>query len=306
MNSVSSEPAESSLESSPLGFIGLGLLGSALAERALAEGWSVLGFDINSERGAALARGGGRVAHSVLEVARVCRHIFMVLPHDGVAREVVREIVSELRPGVILLDVTTGDPDSAVALGRDLAGRGVTYLDATLSGSSEQARRGAALFLVGGPRNAFDECRDCLCRLAGHAHHTGSAGSGAKMKLVTNLVLGLNRAALAEGLVLASTLGLEGSATLEILKASTAYSRIMDTKGEKMLQREFEPQARLSQHLKDVRLMLGAAAKAGQSLPLSETHRDLLEEAERLGLGALDNSAILRAIEFRRAGEEVP
>ena len=113
------------------------------------------------------------------------------------------------------------------------------------------------------------------------------------MKLVTNLVLGLNRAALAEGLVLAEQLDLDGLQTLDVLRRSMAYSRIMDTKGEKMIAREFAPQARLSQHLKDVRLMLAASAIP---LPLSEAHRALLEKAEALGYGDSDNSAIIEAI----------
>ena len=100
------------------------------------------------------------------------------------------------------------------------------------------------------------------------------------MKLVSNLVLGLNRAALAEGLVFAEAIGLDAEAALEVLMGSMSYSRIMDTKGRKMIEGDFRTQARLSQHLKDVRLILEAAAEAGQALPLTEVHRRLLEAAE--------------------------
>ncbi len=112
------------------------------------------------------------------------------------------------------------------------------------------------------------------------------------MKLVTNLVLGLNRAALAEGLVYAKAIGLEADAALTALMQSMAYSRIMETKGQKMVQGDFQTQARLSQHLKDIRLIL---ADAGMELPLSETHCRLLEIAERAGYGGEDNSAIIKA-----------
>lgn len=116
------------------------------------------------------------------------------------------------------------------------------------------------------------------------------------MKLVTNLVLGLNRAALAEGLAFAESLGLDPAMALAVLRESMAYSRIMDTKGPKMVARNFTPEARLSQHLKDVRLIREAAARVGRSLPLSTEHQRLLELAESLGLGDHDNSAILDAI----------
>ena len=122
------------------------------------------------------------------------------------------------------------------------------------------------------------------------------------MKLVTNLVLGLNRAALAEGISFAHQLGLDLNQALYLLRESMADSRIMDTKGEKMLSGDFSPQARLSQHLKDVRLMLQSAHEANGSLPLTETHRVLLERAVEMGFGDLDNSAIVRAI----AGNEFP
>lgn len=113
------------------------------------------------------------------------------------------------------------------------------------------------------------------------------------MKLVTNLVLGLNRAALAEGLVLAQQLDLDLADTLDVMRRSMAYSRIMDTKGEMMVAQDFSTQAKLSQHLKDVRLMLAASPIP---LPLTETHRALLEKAEAMGLGDADNSAVIKAI----------
>ena len=291
---------EAGPEKQPLGLIGLGLLGSALAERALAAGMTVLGFDLDESRREQLNEAGGQALASARDIARACRRILLVLPHDGVTRDVLQDIEPVLTPGTVILNATTGDPDVAVALGHRLAERGLTCLDMTVSGSSAQARRGEALLMVGGPEEAFERGRELFNVLATQTIHTGPCGSASKLKLVTNLVLGLNRAALAEGLVFASTLGLDGAKTLEVLKASAASSRIMDTKGDKMLQRDFEPQARLAQHLKDVRLILEAAARTGQPLPLSEAHRELLELAERLGLGALDNSAILRAIESQK------
>ncbi len=126
--------------------------------------------------------------------------------------------------------------------------------------------------------------------------HVGPCGSAAKMKLITNLVLGLNRAALAEGLAFAEALGVSPAAALEVMTGSNAYSRAMDVKGRKMVERDFTVQARLSQHLKDVRLMLQAAGEAGMPLPLADTHRRLMEQAEAAGLGDLDNCAIIEVL----------
>ena len=131
--------------------------------------------------------------------------------------------------------------------------------------------------------------------------YVGPCGSAAKMKLITNLVLGLNRAALAEGLAFAEALGVSPADALEVLIPSNAYSKAMDVKGRKLVERDFSVQARLLQHLKDVRLMLQQAAAVGMELPLTDTHRRLLEQAESAGLGDLDNSAI---IEVLRNGKE--
>jgi 3-hydroxyisobutyrate dehydrogenase-like beta-hydroxyacid dehydrogenase len=120
------------------------------------------------------------------------------------------------------------------------------------------------------------------------------------MKLVVNLILGLNRAVLAEGLSLAEALGLDPQRVLEILRASAAYSKVMDTKGQKMLTRDYEPQARLSQHLKDVRLILETGGRTGAALPLSLLHRELLERAEAAGLGDADNSAVIEVFRGQR------
>jgi 3-hydroxyisobutyrate dehydrogenase-like beta-hydroxyacid dehydrogenase len=116
------------------------------------------------------------------------------------------------------------------------------------------------------------------------------------MKLVTNLVLGLNRAALAEGLALAYSLGLDLPMTLAVMRGGAAYSKIMDTKGERMIRGDFAPEARLSQHLKDVRLIVDTGQQAGLPMPFSAAHRDVLESAESAGLGELDNSSIIRVL----------
>jgi 3-hydroxyisobutyrate dehydrogenase-like beta-hydroxyacid dehydrogenase len=278
-----------------LGLIGLGLLGGAMAERLLSRGFRVLGVDVEPARCAAHQGRGGEVAASACEVAGSCDRILLSLPTGDVAAGVVEQIEPALRPGRVIIDTTTGEPGGAERMGDRLAARGVAYLDATVSGSSEGARRGDVVIMAGGEARAFDACRDVFGALARAAFHVGPCGSGARMKLATNLVLGLNRAALAEGLAFARSLGLDPGLTLAVLREGAAYSRAMDAKGPKMIAGDFAPQARLSQHLKDVRLILAEARRAGAATPLSDVHCVLLEAAEAAGYGEADNSAIFRA-----------
>lgn len=280
-----------------IGIIGVGLLGAALAERLLTGGFAVLGYDLDDRRREALAQLGGIAAASPVDVVRQCNRIVLSLPTSDVVAQAVAGLEGELRPGRIVIDTTTGEPAATESAAQRLSARGVQYLDATVSGSSEQARQGDIVLMVGGDASAIAACRDLFDRLARRTFHVGPSGSGAKVKLVSNLVLGLNRAALAEGLALAMRMGLDAAAVLEVLQEGASYSRIMDTKGKKMIRGDFTTQARLSQHLKDVRLILAEGEHCNALLPLSLVHRQLLEAAEAAGYGNADNSAILKAFE---------
>jgi len=281
----------------PIGVIGLGLLGTAIAERLLASGFHVIGYDIDVNRSRHLESLGGEAVESAAALAHSSERIILSLPTSQIAEVVVSEMLGNLRQGAIVIDTTTGDPDQMESLGKTLVGRDVSYLDATVGGSSQQLRERDVIVMVGGSQKTFDACRDLFDTFADRAFYIGPSGHGARMKLAVNLVLGLNRAVLAEGLAFAQATGLDAAEALEVFKAGPAYSRAMDVKGQKMLDGDFEPQARLSQHLKDVRLILDRAERTGTELPLSKTHRTMLEDLEASGYGDKDNSAVIKAYE---------
>jgi 3-hydroxyisobutyrate dehydrogenase-like beta-hydroxyacid dehydrogenase len=285
------------MASTRIGLIGVGLLGTALARRFAAAGLQVCGFDANPDRRRELASLGGEWAACASEVAASCDRLVFSLPTSDVVLRVIEEIEPKLRPGAIVMDTTTGDPQDVEAVAERLGQRHVFYLDATVGGSSRQVENGEVIVMAGGDRAAYERCQDIFAAFSRQTFYLGAAGNGSRMKLVLNLVLGLNRAVLAEGLVFASKYGLDPRQALAILKAGPTYSRVMDTKGEKMLTGNFQPEARLSQHLKDVRLILAAGEQTGARLPLSTVHRALLEAAEKAGFGGSDNSAVIKAFE---------
>jgi len=272
--------------------IGLGLMGTAFTARLLESGYTVWVQNRTREKADPLVALGARWADNPLAV---CQRVIISLYTTNTVEAVLEQLDDALRPEQILIDTTTGNPTQTAALGERLNARGISYLDAPFSGSSEQTRRGEATAIAGGPLVAYQQCRDLFDCLAKTTIYAGPCGSGSKMKLVSNLVLGLNRVALAEGFAFARSLDLDDEATLRVLTGTMAYSRIMETKGRKMIEGDFSTQAKLSQHLKDVRLMLDAARAAGLELPLSETHRKLLEVAEEVGYGEADNSAVINA-----------
>lgn len=274
-----------------IGIVGLGLMGTALTERLLEHGYATTVWNRSREKAEPLLAKGAIWSDNPL---RTCNRVIISLYTTDVVEEVLGQMSDGLRAGQILLDTTTGEPNQSAALGARLARHGLHYLDAPISGSSEQTRRGESTILVGGDQESFTACRDLFSCMARTVFHVGPCGCAAKMKLVSNLVLGLNRAALAEGLAFAASIGLDQKAALDVLVGSMAYSRTMDNKGPKMLQSDFSVQARLSQHLKDVQLILDLADACSLALPLSETHRQLLKKCEVEGYGEMDNSAIIR------------
>jgi 3-hydroxyisobutyrate dehydrogenase-like beta-hydroxyacid dehydrogenase len=274
-----------------IGVIGLGLMGTAITERLLEHGYRVSVWNRSADKASPLVKLGAEWSDNPLVE---CRRVIVSLYSSDVVADVIERMSPGLRAGQIVVDTTTGEPADAVTMSQRLAQRGVRYLDAPISGSSEQTRRGEASVMVGGDAADFQACADLWPILGCKTFHVGGCGSAAKMKLVTNLVLGLNRAALAEGLAFAEIMGLKPAAALEVLQGSVAYSRTMDTKGRKMLAGDFQVQAKLAQHLKDVRLMLAGADEAGAALPLSQIHAQLLEQAVSAGFGELDNSAIIK------------
>jgi 3-hydroxyisobutyrate dehydrogenase-like beta-hydroxyacid dehydrogenase len=279
-----------------VGLIGVGLMGGELAGRFLAGGLRVIGHDLREECRRRLADLGGEPVGSVREVFAAARTVVLSLPTSDVVTAVIAE-AGELAPGTCIIDTTTGDPDATAVLGERLAAAGVGYLDATLTGSSRVARAGELVVTAGGPADEFVRAEPLFRLIAKRWFHVGPWASGARTKLVVNLVLGLNRAVLAEGLAFARRCGLDLSTVLDVLRSGAAYSAVMDAKGEKMIAGDFAPEAKLAQHLKDVRLILAAGAKVGATLPLTVVHEGLLAELAARGFGECDNSGVIRAFD---------
>ena len=283
----------------PVGIVGTGLFGTAIVDRLLTDKYPVQVFNRTREKAEPLLERGAVWADNPFKDCE--RVIFCVY-----TSEQVEQLVEEMRHGVpshrIVIDTSTSDPQHTQVLGGKLAAHGVKYLEAPFSGSSEQTRNRQSTALVAGDQGTFADCGDLWDCLAAKTYYVGPWGNAAKMKLVTNLVLGLNRAVLAEGLVFAEACGVARGDALQVLLNSPAYSRTMDAKGPKMVSGDFTPQARLSQHIKDVRLMIAEASRGGNTLPLTATHLQLLELAEATGLGEHDNSAIIKVIENHASG----
>jgi L-threonate 2-dehydrogenase len=279
-----------------VGVIGLGLLGTAIARRLVAAGFEVCGHDVDAAKTDALAHAGVTPA-AAEDMAMCCATIVLAVFTGEQAGQVAERLYSASASGRWIC-TTTCDPATAAALAAGAHAAGWQFVEAPLSGTSAQVLAGDGVGLIAGDAAAIEATAALLDAICPRRHLLPHAGDAARAKLAVNLILGLNRAALAEGLVFAERMGLDGAAFLAIARGSAAFSQVMQTKGDKMLRADYTPEGRAEQALKDVQLMQAEAARIGQELPLLAVHRELLESCVARGEGSQDSSVV--AAELRR------
>jgi 3-hydroxyisobutyrate dehydrogenase-like beta-hydroxyacid dehydrogenase len=287
----------------PVGLIGIGLMGEVYARRLITAGFGVIGFDVDPTRNERLVQIGGRTG-SLAEIARQCDPIVLAVFSTDQVEDVVENGLVPAASGKIVICTSTCDPDRIAALGARAA-QEIRFLEAPVSGTSAQVRQGDGVGLIGGDVGIAQIAAPVLEALFPKRFHIGKIGDGGRAKLAINLILGLNRLALAEGLVFAARLGLDPAAFLEVARASAAASQVMDTKGPKMVAREFAPEGRVRQTLKDTHLMLDQARKIGQELPLLAVHAAVLAACVNHGEGEMDNSIVIEEIRRRKTVGEI-
>jgi 3-hydroxyisobutyrate dehydrogenase-like beta-hydroxyacid dehydrogenase len=282
----------------PVGILGLGLIGTAFSERLIDANIPMIGFDVDPARCVKLRESRGTVATSAREVVGQCRAIIIAVYSGEQAEALFSDIESSpARP--VLICTTTCAPDEIIRLATRAATAAMPFVEAPISGTSAEVRDGTATALVAGQTGVIDAVGWLLDILCPHHLRIGKVGDASRAKLAVNLILQNNRAALAEGIVLAERMGLDGPTFLAAARQSAAYSRVMDTKGEKMLSRDFRPQSHLSQTLRDAELILKEAARQGLRLPVTMAQADLLREAIAILGPDSDSAAIIEAIRQR-------
>src|ERR1700686_677456 len=281
----------------PVGVIGVGLMGEVYARRLVAAGFTVIGYDVDPAKNARLANLGAQ-AGTLADIAQKCEPIVLAVFNTEQVEDVVERALIPAAAGKIVLVTSTCDPDRIAALGARVGDK-LRFLETPVSGTSEQVRQGDGVGLIGGDKKIAADAAPGLDGLFAQSFHIGKVGDGGRAKLAVNLILGLNRLALAEGLVFAARLGLDPAAFLDVARRSAAASQVMDTKGPKMIGGDFAPEGRVRQTLKDTQLMLDQARKAGQQLPLLQIHADVLQACVRHGDSEQDNSIVIEEIRRR-------
>ena len=286
------------------GVVGVGLMGSALTRRLVGSRFDVRAYDVDEAKLDTIERIGARQVESIATLVDDCETIVIAVYSTDQVEQVVEEIADRaaaIATERIVICTSTCDPDRLAALAKRVFDERVLVLELPLSGTSRQVDAGDGVGLVGGPPALVERCAPILNAICIRRFHLGEVGSASRAKLAVNLILGLNRAAIAEGLVFADRLGLDRDSFLEVAKGSAAYSAVMETKGAAMAKRRYtNPQSRVDQSLKDFSLILEQAATRGQTLPFARTYANMLEDCVSHGEAEWDNAAIIEAVARQR------
>ena len=298
-----------------VGIVGMGLMGQAFIHNMRKSQFMVQGFDVDPARVDQLREAGGHPVDTPADAAKDVDCVITSLPTSDIAREVVlgpNGIAEGAAEGLYICDTTTARPEDSERLFADLAESGIRYLDSCVSGTSTMAQAGDLVVIAGGNEEDFNACKPYFEGFSRAAYFMGPAGSGARTKLVINLILAGNRLAMAEGMVLGEKAGLEPNNLLKVLQDGACSSKTMVDKGPKMIDADYSKQGQVKISLKDSRLMLEQGQRLGAPMLVASMWSQVLQMTYEKGYGEKDTVAffeILRGmagLEERHGIDDVP
>ena len=282
-----------------LGFIGLGNMGSRIAQRLLDHGYHIVAHDRESAKVQAVVAERGFAVKNVHELARTCDVILSCLTNDEAVQSVYAGpagVFAEARPGTIVLEMSTISPETSRELHRLGAKSGLEVLDVAISGSTPAAEQGTLTLLAGGNQDLFDAAQPIFQAIAKQYFLLGGPGSGTAMKLVVNTLLGVGMQAIAEAVVLGEAVGLNRERLLEVLSKTAVIAPAHVGKLARVAINDYSPQFPLRLMNKDFQLILKGAAEA--HIPMPATEAAFRVNSDELARDHEDDfSAVLRRME---------
>ncbi|MBV9717900.1 MAG: NAD(P)-dependent oxidoreductase [Candidatus Eremiobacteraeota bacterium] len=280
-----------------IGVVGTGRMGSNIAKRLNDVGYPIVAlYDANRDAAEATAKEtGGEVAASLARVCELADVILTVVTDDAAMYGIFRTSGDSLLAGArgkIFVNCATISPRVHVDVERIAEERGAHSLEACMASSITQARDGTLYLMVAGRRDVFDQVKPMLEKMSSSLKYVGAAGKAAQVKAVVNMVMNVNTAGLAEGLGLGDALGLDLDVLREILSQTGANSRVLETDGADMQQREHDVYFSAAHAAKDSGIALALAKEADVNLPVAQATFEQYEKMKRLGLGELDKSGV--------------
>jgi 3-hydroxyisobutyrate dehydrogenase len=279
-----------------IGFVGVGRMGANMARRLKEVGYSIVAvYDARPETAAGVAAElEANAAERVSEVSRLAEVTFTIVTDDAAMRSIYfgPNNLFEHASGKLFVNCATVSPAVHVEVEAEGAQRGAQVLEAPMASSIPQAREGKLHMMLAGDQSAYRRAEPILEKLTSVRHYTGRAGSAAALKALVNMVMNINTVGLAEGLGLAEALGLDLKLVKEVFSQTGAHSRVLETDGQDMIDREHSVFFSVAHAAKDSGIALELARKERLNLPLLEASKRQFDRMVELGLGELDKSGV--------------
>lgn len=291
-----------------IGFIGAGIMGKPMVRNLVKAGYEVLIHnrsrgsvdELTAESGAVTA------ANSPSEVARSVETVITMLPDSPDVQTVVLGedgILAAARPDFLLVDMSTIAPSTSIDIHAALTERGASALDAPVSGGDKGAIAGTLSIMVGGSEADLERAMPLFEAMGKTIVHIGGPGAGQIAKVCNQVVVAINYAAISEALLLAQRSGVDPEKVAKVLGGGLAASRVLEMRGQTMIERRFEPGFRVDLHRKDLGIALATGREKGSPLPVTALVSQLYDSVASAGGGSLDHSALITVFE-RLAGAE--
>ena len=281
-----------------IGFIGTGLMGFPMAKQLLKSSYKLKAYNRSIEKADPLRKFGAEISKSIKEVVTDRDVIITMLTDDIAVDEVMKnpEFIDNIKPGTTVVDMSSVKPRTALFHGKNLNSKDINYLDAPVSGGTIGAEEASLAIMVGGEKEVYEQSVDIL-KAMGNPTLVGPISCGQVSKLANQIIVGLTIGAVAEAVTLCEKVGADPNKMIDALKGGWADSKILQTHGKRMIDKDFTPKGKTSTHLKDMNNILECARNSNTQLPISNLVKEMYKTLVKNGHGEEDHSSLYKEIE---------
>ena len=281
-----------------IAFIGIGLMGFPMAKNLLKSGYNLKAYNRSQDKADRLKEFGAEISVSIKDVVTNSDIIITMLTDDNAVEKVMGsdEFISNIKEGATVIDMSSVNPVLTIKYSKKLKEKKIDYLDAPVSGGTIGAEEASLAIMVGGEQDVFNEALNVL-KAMGNPTLVGPVGSGQVSKLANQIIVGLTIGAVAEAITLCEKAGANPNKMIKALSGGWADSKILQTHGKRMIDKDFTPKGRTSVHLKDMNNILECANSHNTHLPISNLVKEMYKSLVENGHGETDHSSLYKEIE---------
>jgi len=284
--------------SKKIGFIGIGLMGLPMAKNILKAGYNLKAFNRSQNKAEPLRELGAEITTTIDGAVKDSDVVITMLTDDTAIDDVMNssDFLDNLKSGATVIDMSSVKPTTATKHGNNLKSKNINYLDAPVSGGTIGAEEASLAIMVGGEQKVFDDVTDVF-KTMGNPTLVGPLASGQVSKLANQIIVGLTIGAVAEAVTLCEKAGANPNKMIKALSGGWADSKILQTHGKRMIDKDFTPKGRTSVHLKDMNNILECANSYNTHLPISNLIKEMYKSLVENGHGEIDHSSLYKEIE---------